>query len=126
MQAESGGKVSQQAVVIVGGTEKRTVKSESATKDREPTNVRLRSFVCFHTKTVVLLREFGFLSSSLRLVILVEDLPAFAGSLLPRFRVCVSIKLRTTAQSVPAILVILCHSHRSSQGGINDIYYGNL
>ena len=31
----------------------------------------------------------------------------------------VFIKLHITAQSGPVILVILCHSHRSSQGGIN-------
>ena len=37
--------------------------------------------------------------------------------------VCVFIKLHITAQSGPVILliVILCHSHWSSQGGINDI-----
>ena len=34
--------------------------------------------------------------------------------------VCVFIKLHITAQSGPVILAILCHSHRSSQGGIND------
>ena len=34
--------------------------------------------------------------------------------------VCVIIKLHITAQSSPVILVILCHSHSSSQGGIND------
>ena len=34
--------------------------------------------------------------------------------------VCVFIKLHITAQSGLVILVILCHSHRSSQGGIND------
>ena len=33
--------------------------------------------------------------------------------------VCVFIKLHITAQSGPVILAILCHSHRSSQGGIN-------
>ena len=33
--------------------------------------------------------------------------------------VCVFIKLHITAQSGPVILVILCHSHWSSQGGIN-------
>ena len=41
-------------------------------------------------------------------------------------RECVLIKLHTTAQSVPVILVILCHSHLSSQGGINAIYYEKL
>ena len=36
--------------------------------------------------------------------------------------VCItSIKLHITAQSGPVILVILCHSHGSSQGGINDV-----
>ena len=41
--------------------------------------------------------------------------------------VCVFIKLHiTTAQSGPVILVILCHSHWSSQGGINDTCYENL
>ena len=34
--------------------------------------------------------------------------------------VCVFIKLHITAQSGPVILAILCHSHRSSKGGIND------
>ena len=38
-------------------------------------------------------------------------------------RVCLFIKLRITVQSGPVILVILCHSHSSSQGGINDTYY---
>ena len=33
---------------------------------------------------------------------------------------CVFIKLHTTAQSGLVILVILCHSRRSSQGGISD------
>ena len=33
---------------------------------------------------------------------------------------CVFIKLHITAQSCLVILVILCHSHGSSQGGIND------
>ena len=33
------------------------------------------------------------------------------------------IKLHITAQSGPVILVILCHSHRSSQGGINVRIY---
>ena len=37
--------------------------------------------------------------------------------------VCMIIKLHITAQSGPAILVILCHSHWSSQGGINDTCY---
>ena len=37
--------------------------------------------------------------------------------------VCVFIKLHITAQSGLVILVILCHSHRSSQGGINDTCY---
>ena len=40
--------------------------------------------------------------------------------------VCVFIKLHITAQSGPVILVILCHSHRSSQGEINDTCYENL
>ena len=35
--------------------------------------------------------------------------------------VCVFIKLHITAQSGPVILVILCHSHWSSRGGINDV-----
>ena len=38
----------------------------------------------------------------------------------------VFIKLHITAQSGPVILVILCHSRRSSQGGINDTCYENL
>ena len=37
-----------------------------------------------------------------------------------------TIKLHITARSSPVILVILCHSHWSSQGGINDTYYENL
>ena len=38
--------------------------------------------------------------------------------------VCVcNIKFHINAQSDPVILVILCHSHSSSQGGINDTYY---
>ena len=37
--------------------------------------------------------------------------------------VCVFIKLHITAQSGPVMLVILCHSHLSSQGGINDTCY---
>ena len=37
--------------------------------------------------------------------------------------VCVFIKLHITAQSGPVILVILCHSRWSSQGGINDTCY---
>ena len=37
--------------------------------------------------------------------------------------VCVFIKLHITAQSGPVILVIICHSHWSSQGGINDTCY---
>ena len=37
--------------------------------------------------------------------------------------VCVFIKLYPTAPSGPAILVILCHSHWSSQAGINDDSY---
>ena len=41
-------------------------------------------------------------------------------------RVCAFIKLHITAQSGPVILVILCHSHWSSQGGINDTCYENL
>ena len=40
--------------------------------------------------------------------------------------VCVFIKLHITAQSGHVILVILCHSHLSSQGGINDTCYENL
>ena len=40
--------------------------------------------------------------------------------------VCVFIRLHITAQSGPVILVILCHSHCSSQGGIKDAYYENL
>ena len=40
--------------------------------------------------------------------------------------VCVFIKLRITAQSGLVILVILCHSRWSSQGGINDTCYENL
>ena len=39
--------------------------------------------------------------------------------------VCVFIKLHITAQSGLVILVILCPSHRSSQGGINDTCYEN-
>ena len=38
----------------------------------------------------------------------------------------VFIKLNITAQSGPVILVILCHSHCSSQGGINYTCYENL
>ena len=38
----------------------------------------------------------------------------------------VFIKLHITTQSGPVILVILCHSHWSSRGGINDTYYENL
>ena len=37
-----------------------------------------------------------------------------------------SFKLHITAQPGPVMLVILCHSFRSSQGGINDAYYKNL
>ena len=33
------------------------------------------------------------------------------------------IKLHITAQSGPVILLIICHSHCSSQGGINDTCY---
>ena len=40
--------------------------------------------------------------------------------------VYVLIKLHITAQSGPVILVILCHSHWSRQGGINDTCYENL
>ena len=40
--------------------------------------------------------------------------------------VCIFIKLHITAQSGPVILVILCHSRGSSQGGIDDDYYENL
>ena len=40
--------------------------------------------------------------------------------------VCVFIELHITTQSGPVILVIICHSHRSSQGGINDTCYENL
>ena len=36
---------------------------------------------------------------------------------------CVFIKLHITAQSGPVILIIICHSYLSSQGGINDTYY---
>ena len=35
--------------------------------------------------------------------------------------VCVFIKLHITAQSDPVIPVILCHSHQTSQGAINDV-----
>ena len=38
----------------------------------------------------------------------------------------VFIKLHITAQSGPVVLVILYHSHSSSQGGINDTYCENL
>ena len=38
-------------------------------------------------------------------------------------RVCVFMKLHMAAQSGPVILVVLCHSHLLSQGGINDSYY---
>ena len=34
--------------------------------------------------------------------------------------VCAVIKLHLTAQSGPDVPVIICHSHRSSQGGIYD------
>ena len=37
--------------------------------------------------------------------------------------VCVFIKLHMTAQSGLVILVILCHSRLSSQGGMNDTCY---
>ena len=40
--------------------------------------------------------------------------------------VCVFIELHVTAQSGPAILVILCHSRWSSQGGITATYDENL
>ena len=40
--------------------------------------------------------------------------------------VCIFIKLHITTQSGPVIRVILCHSHWSSQGGINDTCYENL
>ena len=40
--------------------------------------------------------------------------------------VCVFIKLHITAQSGLVILVILCHSRWSSQGGSNDTCYENL
>ena len=40
--------------------------------------------------------------------------------------VCIFIKLHITAQSGLVILVILCHSRSSSQGGINDTCYENL
>ena len=42
--------------------------------------------------------------------------------------VCIFIKLHISAQSGPAVIrVILCHSHLSSQGGINDdTCYENL
>ena len=40
--------------------------------------------------------------------------------------VCVFIKLHITAQSGLVILVILCPSHGSSEGGINDTCYENL
>ena len=40
--------------------------------------------------------------------------------------VCVFIKLHITAQSGLVILVILCYSRWSSQGGINDTCYENL
>ena len=40
--------------------------------------------------------------------------------------ICVFIKLHISTQSCPVILVILCHSHWSSQGGINDTRYENL
>ena len=36
------------------------------------------------------------------------------------------IKLYTTAQSGPVIVVILYHLHWSSQGGIHYSYYENL
>ena len=65
-------------VVSVDVTENRTVRSESATKHRELTKVRPECLFFFHTKTVVLLREFTFFSSSLRLLIFVEDPPIFA------------------------------------------------
>ena len=35
--------------------------------------------------------------------------------------VCIFIELHITAQSLPVILVILCHSHRSSQAGIKCV-----
>ena len=37
--------------------------------------------------------------------------------------VFVFIKLHIISQSDPVILVIICHSHGSSQGMINDNYY---
>ena len=36
--------------------------------------------------------------------------------------VCVCVCVHITTQSGPVILVILCHSHWSSRGGINDTY----
>ena len=36
---------------------------------------------------------------------------------------CVFIKLHITAQSAPVILIIICHSYLSSQGGIDDTSY---
>ena len=39
---------------------------------------------------------------------------------------CVLFRLHIIAQSGPVILVVLCHSHWSSQGGINDTCYENL
>ena len=40
-----------------------------------------------------------------------------------QFDVCIFIKSHITAQSDSVILLILCHSHGSSQGGINDTCY---
>ena len=80
LHAESGGNVLHLAVVGVYVAESRTVRSESATKNRKLTKVRLRNSVCSHTEIVVLLREFGLLSSNLRLIVLVGDLPTFDGA----------------------------------------------
>ena len=40
--------------------------------------------------------------------------------------ICIFFKFHITAQSDPVIQVILCHSHSSSQGGINNTYFENL
>ena len=59
--------------------------------------------------------------------------PDFYHRFIPLLTVCVRlckfVELHRSAQSGPVILVILCHSHWSSQGGINDIrsfVYENL
>ena len=51
--------------------------------------------------------------------------PLASRGLLQCVCMCVSLKLHITVQSGPVTLVIICHSHWSSQVGINDTYYEN-